>query len=809
MANPLAHLPNPLRPLVEQWKAVLRLAKKSKKELFDDDADECMKFLRGDQDFLWDPNNKRSLIANKDMAGESPQFQMVYNVAAELLQLFGPALYHKNPNRQVNAREPLDLPVDAFVDPGLQAQLQQLQQRIQKLQQQGQMPEVQQNPQFQMDLQNLQGQSQQIQAAIEQQQFSFSMLQAKMKARYGKDQVRSTLQQRYLNYTPVEFNLKRHMRDAIDEALIKGLGVMWTMTVQPPLSEITLVGSFYDSVQNFLQDPDAEQDEDILWIAQECVHPAWQIEEDYDLPRGSVKGSMESLNHQAATENKPEEGRENRRCGLTNDLVRYWKIYSKMGMGTKLKATREKRQFVETMGEVLDQVGDYCYLVVADNCDFFLNIPPQEESYSVDDVMMKVQWPIPFWADNDWPVSKLAFHRMPNCIWPMSHLRPALGEIRFVTWAMSFLANKLKTSSMDILAVIKSASEEIKDKLLKYDPSGFLRLEIESADGSKIGDVLSVLQLPQFKNDIFKVIESVMQMIRERLGTAEVAYGMSSRQPRSATEVTNKQQNYSVRPEDMAATVDEFGTEIARKEALTARWHLKPEDVEPILGEEGAALWGQIVMDGNISDLMREFEYTIEANTSRKPNQEMQAQNLQQAMTSLAPLLDEVRKQYGVNAPLNALVKMWCQSMGMPQSQIEPLMIPDIPPQPNPEVQKMQAELQMKQQEAQISQQVEQEKLAMEKESHQQEMQDRQQLHMATMQQRSDELRADRAEGAIELQQKVMETEVEVAAKKKLTALDLMLGRVKSEQQIKLGEEKLKMAKKQAAMKPKAKAGAK
>ncbi len=44
-------------------------------------------------------------------------FGMTVNKVAEAVQIFGPALYHKNPVRQVNPRKAPLMPIEIFGDP--------------------------------------------------------------------------------------------------------------------------------------------------------------------------------------------------------------------------------------------------------------------------------------------------------------------------------------------------------------------------------------------------------------------------------------------------------------------------------------------------------------------------------------------------------------------------------------------------------------------------------------------------------------------------------------------------------------------
>lgn len=811
----------PLRPLVSQWRSVLKRARDSKKILFTDDAHECMRLYYSDLDFMWDRNNPRSLIGNPQMEQiDAPYFKFVFNVAFEVVSIFGPVLYHKNPTRQVTAREPIELAPELFVDPAISFQIQQLQQQLQQIQQAagggqeqqqpGQAPAPPPDPRLQFQMQQMQMQMQQLQQTSQQQQNEFQMLQLKQQARYTKDKTRAKILEKVLNYTPHELGLKRHLRDTIDETLIKGMGCCWTQLHQPPGSKMMMAGSFYDTIDNLLMDPDAQQVEDIQWIARQCIHPTWLVEKKYDLKKGTIKGGLESYQQQANIDAADDEGRESRRRGETNDLCRYWEVYSKMGVGTRLKVAGSDKDLLNSkmgkMGPVLDQFGENVLLVVSDTNDFFLNVPQDAlDTEPVDELSWRFQWPIPFWADSEssWPMTPLEFHRVPNCIWPMSHLRPALGEIRFITWCLSFLANKIRLGCEDLIGCIKSAGEEIKSQLLQPANRGYRLIELEDSAGKKLGDVLSVMQLPPFKNDVWQVVAAVSEKIEKRLGLTEAAYGQSDRQIRSSAEAQGNQHAFSVRPDDMANTVEDFSTTLARKEALAARWHLRFEDVAPIIGEECAGLWEQLVMDENISDLMREFHYRVEGGSSKKPNKDREAANLQQTMQVIAPAMEKYMERTGDSKPFNGVIRRWGKSLDMPLEEIDELMIPPIPPAPDPKMQLAQMQAQIDQQKAQQEQQAAQMDMQLKQQESEMELQGEQIRLAMERQQGQQELEIESALAAQEIGARERETAVEVNSKKALAGIDLLIARQKGALDLKMGEQKIALAKKAAAAKPK------
>lgn len=624
---------DPLSPVVATWLEKIKSAWTFKKKKFQDDADECMAFYNGPYDWIYGLSGSRKTRSFQFGGDEedfsSPSMRMTVNKAAELVQLFGPALYHRNPVRQVNPRMLPDLPLEMLGDPN--------------------------DPTIVPILQQL---------AQEQQQSRMV------------DQVRAILLDKYLNYTPTALDLKTESRWMIDEAMIKGMGVLWQEVYQPSGAGTKLVGSFYDTVDNLLLDPDMEVIRDCTWCARRCVHPYWKVEEEYGLPQGSLKqsASLESFNRQAEVRSTTD-GNYNRQRGLTNDLCVYWKIYSRMGLGGRLSGIKQD------MRPALDFFGNYVYLVVAEGVPYPLNLPNEVLATGSDDEIKKrIEWPTPFWADDAWPFTELAFHTVPRQLYPMSHLRPAIGELLFLNWAYSFLASKVKLACRDFIAVAKSSGEELKNQI--RTGADYTIIEVEAIHQS-IDKVVQFLSHPPFNPEIYKVIEGVTRNFEQRTGLSELMYGMSTRQLRSAEEAQVKGEQISVRPDDMANKVEDCMTVVARKEALAARWHLQAQDVAPILGNAGAMFWNKFVVPSEPSEILHQLEYRIEANSARKPNQARDAANMQQAMQVIfAPLFQYAMKTGNVG-PVNALIAGWAKSIDMEPSGM--MLQPPPMPMPAPE----------------------------------------------------------------------------------------------------------------------------
>lgn len=632
-----------LRSITASWLSKLKQAEKHKK-MFAADAKEAMNFFDGAGDWFWSEKNSPDQ-GNAKVA--PPSFRMVVNKVFEAVKLFGSVIYARNPVRTVTPKAfPVIPPSSLGID----------------LSQPPEMDPMTGEPVPDPRIQAFMKASRQVGLLEEDRRTVASLVE------------------HYLNYTPVELNLKENSRQVVDEAIIKGMGCWWTELVEMPSDDgegYGMIGSFHDTVDHLLMDPDADKQEDLLWIAKRCIHPVDEVSARYGLEREKLKGHLESNDSQSQSGDSGYQSK--KRAGKTNDLISYWKIYSKTGFGHTLKgAPKEFR-------EMFDSLGQNCYIVVAEGVDFPLNVskevamaPPGEDGVP-QEVFTQTRWPIPFYADiNGWPCTFLQFHRKPNNIWPISHLKPGMAELKFINWAMSFLATRVMTSCNTVVGVAKAAGDDIKASLLKSQENGFSFLEISETLGRPLNDLVHVFTLPELSPEIWKILQEVTVQLEKRLGLTELVYGMTRSQFRSAAEAQVKSEQISVRPDDMANVLEDAMTELSRKEAMAAKWLLQGKDLKNVFGPLGLIVWEQKVKSLKLNEVAREFDYRIEAGSARKPNKASKVEQMQMAIQTLGPVLQQVAGA-GQVEPLNALLSDWCKSLDIEPG---PYMIQPPPPAP-------------------------------------------------------------------------------------------------------------------------------
>jgi hypothetical protein len=716
---------NPLAPYCREWMAKINAGKDAKRERFGKFADEAMKFFDGSHDWMWQEQYAMSPGGFLEKgAAQMPTFRMTVNRVFEAMALYGPALYHQNPNILVTpTRTPQWPPEVLGIDPNDEMQLMQ-----------------------------------------------YQALMSQQELRDVTNNTYADFYSHYLNWLTVEGDLKSHSRRAVTEAVVKGMGLLWVEMYTPPASQISYPRARYESVDNLVIDPDATCWEDIQWVALRCIHPRNVVEQKYGLEPGTIKGHMQSLGQQETKRGK-NQARQNQQHGDTFDLCEYWQIYSKNGFGDRLNTLQKKdRQ------PVMEFVGDFAYIVITKDLPFPLNVPP-EVLQDQEEVFNRAQWPIPFYLDvgcgGGWPFAKLCFYDKPGSVWPISLIKPAIGELRFVNWCMSFLADKVAASCTTYVAVAKSAGAEIQkqlNKALDGGPSPFTVIELSDILGKGVNDVVSFLQAPDFSESIWRMVAETLELIDKRTGLTELIYGLTSTQMRSATEADVKNQNISIRPDDMANKTEDWLSEVAVKQMQAADWMLEGKDVAPVLGDVGGHLWDQKRAMGDVESIVRDFRFRIEAGTARKPNKANKARLMHDFAQVALPIFQEFAMA-GQVGPLNQFLADWCKANDLAPDGY----LIQAPQGPSPEEQKVQAELQLKEAEMQMKGQEMAAELEMKKEEMDMTLQHEEEMHQQ-------EMEFEREKHGVEMKQ-------EKAAAK---------------QDIEIGEKKLALQKKQIDLKAKA-----
>ena len=664
-----------MRPIVTKWEEKIALALKHRGERFDPVAQQGMAFFGGSMGWMWDDKYRAKFLG----ANINPRFKITLNKAFELVAVFGPVLYSRNPVRTCRPYSQMELGPDKIAaSMGIDwQQVQEMQAQLQQAMESGQQipPEVM--PQVQ--------QMQEIQQQIE------GLLSADRMSQLQR-QALSEVLEHYLSYTPREQpagGLKTAAEDAITEALIKGRGILWPMPYRMPGSNRLLTGCFYDSVDNFLVDPDAHSVEfgDAKWIARKVVKPHWEWEREYSLRPGSLRkaAKMESIDGQSARK-ADDLGNLHKSQGTTHDLVTGWKIWSIGGVGTRLSGCSQ------VMHEAFDDVvGDYAHLVIVKGIPWPLNAPSHFMKEATDDeVRDAFAWPVPTWTDKRWPCAILDFYRKPNSPYPISPLAPAMGELTALNVIISTLVERVWESNKQIVATLQSAKAQV-DKALRSNSQRHV-IALHDIHGD-INKVISEFKAKDISKDAWHIVDRLFDLFDRRVGLADLLYGMDPRGgvSRTAKDISVKEEKLNVRPDHMAKKVEAWLSDAATLEKLTAFWGddqgpVTGEDINPLLGTAGSQIWDRLFVEADPEVITREMVCTVEAGSAKKPNKDKDLANITAIYAAMSAQFDKQADATGDTEQLNALNKMWLKALDQDDPGL--MMKPRVPPQqegPSPE----------------------------------------------------------------------------------------------------------------------------
>jgi len=658
LANEHSYIPHEMfRPLVNGWLGKIELARRGRNR-WAEEAKECQAFYGEPTGFMWDSKYEGKFWSS---AMEAPRFMITLAKAFELVAIFGPTLWSNVPHRTVTPKRQLMVPPGLFggnmQDPRAQQMMQQIQQQ--------------------------------------------------MAQKRSVDEITSNMMEMWLNYTPLEQpggGLETHGEMAVTEALIKGRSILWPKPYKMPGSQKTLTGCFWKTVDDLFIDPDGTSVDEASWVAVRWVQPWWVVEERFKLPKNSLKdrGTLESTHSVGGRLEDPLAGQK-RAQGMTNDLIEYYEIFSKAGVGSRMCG-------VETaVAERLeDVVGKHAYMVISPEVPYPLNAPTEKFYAGADDLEVRAMysWPVPTWTDDAWPFTLLDFYPVPGELWPKPPLAPGLGELKFLNVMISHLANRIWSSSRDIIAVEASMFEEAREILENGGDQAILKYN--KMGSGQIRENIDFLQQPQTNFDVWQIIAAISDIFDKRVGLTDLLYGMNpgGTQPRTAEEMVTKQRNVSVRPEKMASVVERFSGLTARREAFCTRFFVDGASVEPLFGPFGRQAWEENIMATDVELVVREMTYSIAAGSTRRPNKDRDVANINSFGQQFGQALSQYALQTGQVQTLNGLMRKWGEASDM---DVEELML-QPPPQPDPQQmmemqrQQMQQQMQMQQQQMQFQQ---------------------------------------------------------------------------------------------------------
>ncbi len=666
-----------LRSIQKKWMSLIRQAQDDKWDKFGKAAAESMMFYGADDhSFIFrreyaSSSGLRVKGADDSAGGDGAglTFEATANLVSNVVSVFLPVLYHRNPVRTISPRKPNinnDL-LDRYRQMQIQKTLMMASQSM------GMDPA--------MMMQAEQG----IMSAMQQMQMQTEETQV-------TDKIRASLLEWYMNYTPKELDLKSRARDAIIEALVKGMGVLWVSI--DDTAERRVTGLEYDSVDHLFIDPDAERLEDAKWVARRKRRPVWEVEREFGLEPGSLKATDSSNESEAEADSSDEFERAfDAQAGKTSDLIVYYEVWSRMGVGQRITGGFDE-DIDQAVIDTLEKFGDYAYVVVSPSHEVPLNLPEEvvnqeDQTQAGFEVVERLKWPAEFYKhrSNPWPFAALSFRRVPRKVWPQSYIHPAMGYQKCINWILSFLMARIKITSRAFIVVPRGVEDEIKDAILSG--KDLTLLEINSQHPGTMDQLVQFIKMPEENANIWNLLASLKREFEDATGVTELNLsGRTSTQMRSAAEADLKRDVLSVRPDDMANEVDSWMSNAAFLEAIAARSLLTAEDVAPVFGEKPAdeeagsgmgeftRLWVELVQTDDTDRIVSEYEYGVESGSARKPNRAQEIQNVDEGSQLILQSFLQVWQTTGDPTKINAWIELWAKSRDF--ADVELMKFPDM-----------------------------------------------------------------------------------------------------------------------------------
>lgn len=221
------------------------------------------------------------------------------------------------------------------------------------------------------------------------------------------------------------------------------------------------------------------------------------------------------------------------------------------------------------------------------------------------------------------------------------------------------------------------------EALMSADDNAMIPVDYDGPLTDVIAPVTTTALPPEFYNQTAMIMDDV----NFTTGVNEYQRGTMSEIRRTATEANMIQDMANARSADKLALVEQTISELARRTVQLAQEFLTTEQIARVVGQDGAMTWTPYTTE----DIQGEFDFQVEAGSTRPLNESQKRQSALQMMDALAPfvqmgVVDPVklaesvlRDGFGVKDPSQFIVQQ-----GMMPPAMDPGMPPGMPPGPPP-----------------------------------------------------------------------------------------------------------------------------
>ncbi len=514
------------------------------------------------------------------------------------------------------------------------------------------------------------------------------ILSTEARAQWNEKEKAAKLLEWWLNYCALETDLDASLKSAVQEALVKGRGVVWTelVTDDNTSGERVMVTSSPDSVDNLFCDPDARTWRDVGYVIRRRVSTLYEAQLRLGLPDEVA----ERLPGPSALTAVPEDfiiAEANRGTSLVvGDKTRpvvYYEVYSRVGIGHYLAPGDE----LDKVRGALDQLGRYVMLILAEGIPYPLNLRPDMLNGTTAELSRALEWPIPIYGDplDPWPCTVLDFIPETDSPWAISPLEPGIPFQVFLDQLYGYIMERSFQSARTIIVTSRELEPMVAEKLTSSQP-----IEIVSVPQDvlmTLRDAIAPIDLPPVKADIWHVVQFIERAFERAVGLDPLVYGAAQRPaPRSATEVEIRHQFLTSRPNEMADTVERWQSRVAAKEGIASRMFIGPTQIMPVLGETedtsydsmAIHLWQKYVVEPDPYKAAAELEFDVVSGSGRRINKQVLTDIAMNIVQHLTPIAMKIAESGNVE-PFNKLIKFLSLAL---DTDLSEFML--MPPQPQP-----------------------------------------------------------------------------------------------------------------------------
>lgn len=488
----------------------------------------------------------------------------------------------------------------------------------------------------------------------------------------------------FLNYLPGEYGLYRESRMAIQEALVKGRGIVWHEMVDGPYGPIP--ASNYDTVDGLLVDPDAAHLRDANYTIRRRIRSCIAVAEEFDIPLDQIRKAASAESHLQRAFNERQYGSMLDDKSDKFDVCIYYEVWSRIGMGHKLKDAPAE---LKELSSAMDDTGQHIWLAILPGLEYPLNLPPHKLNSQEGEAELQaaIEWPIAFFEEpsNPWAFSVLDFHPNSDNAWATSPLEAGLPLQYFLDRVYTFVMRSLGNTARRLHFVAQEFNERVKDAITNGKHDEVIPVDKESLELAKLA---FTYDLPDLSEDVWKSLAAAEKKFEESTGMMPLLYGGEpERQDRSAFASRSRETHMMNRPNDMAKAVRDWNSRIAAKEAQCARLYVSPSTVAPLFGEPDPSddvaefmtqspltyLWATLVNTDEPAIAAAEMQHTCESGAGSRANRQEQAAEVQMLVQTFGPVYAQWATS-GIVQPYNQLMEMLGDIGILPMKK---LMIPE------------------------------------------------------------------------------------------------------------------------------------